>query len=333
MTNHEAKLSQLARAAEEARVHADKLAQEHKAALDLHEHMKGQFKAKAHLEGLRAHAEQLAHGVRADQEAAGQWGAKLGDLHARINLKLAEKKRLCDLRMKADMDLKNIDAHVSHLNATVKAQEANDPFGGGNFNYVLPCCAGAPGRPVKNPNIHASAPIHAEADRWRGLEARAWAEVEAQAKGLDDLRMKLARAKETEERLRPVTCQCGEHFPDDANFCRKCGRPRMQGWAWNGIYKPSDTSKVHANSRAYGPQPVASEFPSTKSDMFSQIDRNHDGRITRQEIADFQANAQAPSTGHFQYASGSVYPESRLNGTMEQQIATNPYIGGLPTVA
>eukprot|EP00928_Gymnodinium_smaydae_P030651 TRINITY_DN22730_c1_g2_i2.p1 TRINITY_DN22730_c1_g2~~TRINITY_DN22730_c1_g2_i2.p1 ORF type:complete len:1010 (+),score=265.99 TRINITY_DN22730_c1_g2_i2:142-3030(+) len=59
--------------------------------------------------------------------------------------------------------------------------------------------------------------------------------AEADAKKLELMVQALERAKSLEERLRPTKCECGATFPEDANFCRECGRPRMQNWTWDSF--------------------------------------------------------------------------------------------------
>eukprot|EP00927_Polykrikos_kofoidii_P030576 TRINITY_DN2629_c0_g1_i6.p1 TRINITY_DN2629_c0_g1~~TRINITY_DN2629_c0_g1_i6.p1 ORF type:complete len:1345 (-),score=304.96 TRINITY_DN2629_c0_g1_i6:29-3835(-) len=64
------------------------------------------------------------------------------------------------------------------------------------------------------------------------------AEAEAQAARLDALLLALERARMFGEQMRPSKCECGNQFQKDENFCRTCGRPRMQGWSWDGYKKP-----------------------------------------------------------------------------------------------
>jgi len=61
------------------------------------------------------------------------------------------------------------------------------------------------------------------------------AKAEADANKLDMMVTALERTHDLEERLRPSRCECGNTFAEDANFCRNCGRPRMQGWAWDSV--------------------------------------------------------------------------------------------------
>lgn len=76
------------------------------------------------------------------------------------------------------------------------------------------------------------------------------AKAEAQAKRLDELMQALERARMFEEQLRPSMCECGNVFKEDSNFCRICGRPRMQGWTWEGYDKSMAQVRQQAKSAA-----------------------------------------------------------------------------------
>eukprot|EP00927_Polykrikos_kofoidii_P049260 TRINITY_DN43345_c0_g1_i1.p1 TRINITY_DN43345_c0_g1~~TRINITY_DN43345_c0_g1_i1.p1 ORF type:complete len:1190 (+),score=243.81 TRINITY_DN43345_c0_g1_i1:48-3572(+) len=97
------------------------------------------------------------------------------------------------------------------------------------------------------------------------------AKAEAQAERLDQLLGCLEKAKLFEEQLRPASCECGSTFAEDSNFCRRCGRPRMQGWAWGGYDKSMAPVREKAKLAANDIEARASNVSAYEDHDFHQI--------------------------------------------------------------
>lgn len=214
-----------------------------------------------------ARAKELAMAAAKAQEEARPWleaaqeisdADALGNLapqaaNAANNAKL-RAQQLADQAAAADRDAANAHNALKPLmdNANGAEMRLNQ------INSQLPQLqAGVPSpahQAAEQRAKHANDLLNA-AQKARDDADKARAQAQAEAERAKNLRDMLEKKKEEEERLRPSMCVCGNHFLPDSIFCRKCGRPRNQTFAWDSV-SPS--------SLAAGANVTASPGPATR---------------------------------------------------------------------
>lgn len=161
---------------------------------------------------------------------------------------------------------------------------------------VGPCSAGTEGeRPRGPPGSTGQFPTEAaleeaSADRMLREAARAEdeaAKAEAQARRLAELMNALERARMFEEQLRPSVCECGNIFMEDSNFCRNCGRPRMQGWTWHGYDQSMANVRQQAEAAAADIEAHAAQAEATSPPREMNMAHTAPPQSTRSKVMEY----------------------------------------------
>lgn len=215
--------------------------------------------------------EEALHKLELDQATARVNAAKAAAEAAHRHAQIAHQRTLESQKKLADQSMAANKAHEKERAAWAKrfGKHGNTCGVCGAIlapdQQVCPQC-GQPCSGVKEVPDAANE-AQRETERAQQLVAQAHQaeaaakKAEADAFKLEILVQALEKAKDLGDKLRPCKCECGEQFAEDANFCRSCGRPRMQQWAWDG--QTTNRRSIYAD----GVDKVRQETKASKADI------------------------------------------------------------------
>eukprot|EP00928_Gymnodinium_smaydae_P005149 TRINITY_DN11774_c0_g1_i1.p1 TRINITY_DN11774_c0_g1~~TRINITY_DN11774_c0_g1_i1.p1 ORF type:complete len:552 (-),score=123.80 TRINITY_DN11774_c0_g1_i1:82-1710(-) len=218
----ESRVESLLHAAAEARATADRMARE-------------AAEAEFELQNLRAapviqqwakkdEADRLVRDTQRYFEAVNQLESQVAERSREAALAAEAARRALEAARQAEADAAKLQAEADRVETVDEEFYPCADIGNGQLRYESA---------VKSAQLAGEASASA-----RDAADAASARAAQLCQHVQNLKEKLARAKELVARLCPTRCACGQLFVWDANFCRFCGRPRMQAWAWDSI-KPA----------------------------------------------------------------------------------------------